>query len=946
MNTFNRFIIATLLVLFTSQAFAVKPQITDVKRINPKTVLVTFDQSVKMHSTNLDPNRGVAVNLYSKAAPGSGDADTYYLGDPQANTVFFPIALQNPVDGYSRQIKILFGEDSFKLADESNKASVMLFIGAISFENKKQEQGDQSYRSIVTLSVSYDFAVLSASTFSVDEGVSFTYILYGNDGGASFDLVEGDSSVFQFSGNNNEILDFNGTNTNYESDKKTYIAKIKVSLPAHPGAYYTIVVTINNIFESNIAIVKDQSFGLSTNAPIGTLVGTVAVTGDSANAFNITNNNGLFAITNSGRITNVAILTTPASYALNIEVTGNDSPAVATASVTININPNSEPASINNIDISVDENMNTTVLVISANDTTVPAQTLTYSISGDDQDKFDLVDNTLTFKNPPDYEEKTTYSLTLEVYDTISITYKPIVITILNIKEKTLAIDDSILSVNKNAPVNTVIGNVNATGEIATYAITSGNNDSFFKINNQGSIQLAKSLAQETALSYSIVVKITGNDADDKTAQITINTIIQPTVNLTNRNITLGAAIGEVIGILSTANANSTDLTYSIENNDYFEIIDNKLKIKKVTTTPGTHQITITASNNTQAIATQNFTITIIPTLIISQFTITQDENKGRLIKKSGGNVTVRATASAGTYHWDSELTNNSNNDNIFVFNPNSLDIGTQTIKLKVTIGNAFVERVLQLKLVENYPANWSDTNGNGVSDNKESGDTLNQQLPAGANKKITSLTTGTRLLLGIMGENSGHLTFAQMEQYTRDNHLTTIAKDTSTTGDIYDYVVEGLSVAGASTEVIIELSTAIPAEAELRKYSLTTNSWSNFVTNDNNLFVSKTSATCTDDSPWQTGLIKDATCLKLTIKDGGENDTDGNQANGVIESTISIATPLSITTPVIDNNNSSNGGGGCVYNPNAAARFDIGFVLLMILSAYYFIRRKRCFIH
>ncbi len=34
--------------------------------------------------------------------------------------------------------------------------------------------------------------------------------------------------------------------------------------------------------------------------------------------------------------------------------------------------------------------------------------------------------------------------------------------------------------------------------------------------------------------------------------------------------------------------------------------------------------------------------------------------------------------------------------------------------------------------------------------------------------------------------------------------------------------------------------------------------------------------------------------------------------------------------------------GGGCVYNPNAEGRADIGFILLMVLSVYYLIRRKR----
>ncbi|OJA03746.1 hypothetical protein, partial [Bathymodiolus thermophilus thioautotrophic gill symbiont] len=78
--------------------------------------------------------------------------------------------------------------------------------------------------------------------------------------------------------------------------------------------------------------------------------------------------------------------------------------------------------------------------------------------------------------------------------------------------------------------------------------------------------------------------------------------------------------------------------------------------------------------------------------------------------------------------------------------------------------------------------------------------------------------------------------------------------KDTLTTGAIYDYVVEGLSTTGTSPEMIIELTTAIPKDAELRKYSLV-NGWSAFVNNNDNTIKSKISTTCTDDN-WQTGLI------------------------------------------------------------------------------------------
>jgi hypothetical protein len=125
------------------------------------------------------------------------------------------------------------------------------------------------------------------------------------------------------------------------------------------------------------------------------------------------------------------------------------------------------------------------------------------------------------------------------------------------------------------------------------------------------------------------------------------------------------------------------------------------------------------------------------------------------------------------------------------------------------------------------------------------------------------------------------------MQQYITDNNLPNKSSDTSTTGDIYDYVVEGLS-AGATTVVIVELTTASPANAELRRYSLVTG-WANFEVDASNTIHTKTSATCADNSTWKTGLTTGATCLRLTIKDGGANDTDGYQT----DTTSKLAQPV-----------------------------------------------------
>ena len=390
-------------------------------------------------------------------------------------------------------------------------------------------------------------------------------------------------------------------------------------------------------------------------------------------------------------------------------------------------------------------------------------------------------------------------------------------------------------------------------------------------------------------------------------------------------------------GLFSLSGTNNATLTFNGTNTDFES--DTKSYTVKVKATTGDGE-----NKN----AEQTFTITLDDVLdtapVINQFTISQGGNKGRLISKDGGDVTVHAMVGTGTYAWSSDDfsgVNSSNTSTSVTFAP-SASVGTRAIKFQVTAGDYSSERILKLKLVDSYPNGRVDENGNGIADDKETGHNSNELL-AGEGKKITS-PASTRILLGIMGEDSGYLTLNQMKAYITENNLTNYNKDTLTTGDIYNYVIENLSATGVTTEVIIELTTAIPRYAELRRYSLTTGHWTKSSDEDGNKIQSKQSNDCTDSSTWQTGLVVNATCLKLTIKDGGNNDADGNQ-NGVIESTIAIANPIIID----DDNNTdsvSSSGGGCVYNPNAPARFDMGFILLMVLSAYYLIRRKRRFVY
>ncbi|CAC9619320.1 hypothetical protein [uncultured Gammaproteobacteria bacterium] len=763
-------------------------------------------------------------------------------------------------------------------------------------------------------------------------------------------------------------LDFEGTHS------YTLTVKITGNDAEDKTAQITIAINdVNDIAPTNIALSNNN---ITVNASIDTTIGILSATDVDTDDNSLTysvNDTTNFKITgNQLKIKKVFT----ATGTFPITITASDNIHTPTQDFTITITSNPHPAVItNDANTHVNENITSTALTITA--TNEPdTQTLTYSISGADANLFNVVGGTgvITFKVAPDYEHPADngadniYNLTLEVNDGISPTNKTIIITVDNVIEQTIAIANQSRNIAEGSAINTNVGAILEATDATTFAIIDDNGDGFFTISNAGQIQVAKvGLDFESEKSHTLTVKITGDDAEDKTAQITITvTDIDDTaptnITLSNRDIASNAVIGTIIGTLSATDVdtNNNDLVYSVNNTTDFEITGNQLKIKTdVAAITFPINITITASDAVLS-STQDFTITktIVKTdtvPVISQFIITQGDNLGRIINKNGVEVTVHALVSADSYEWSSSDTSNTSNTTFFTFNPNSITVDILTIKLKATTGIHSSERVLKLQLITESVSS-DDNDSDGIPNNKDNNTAINK-IQAGEGKTITSLA-GTRILLGAMGKDSGRLTLAQMKEYIElDSNFTDKTEDTLTTGDIYHYVVEGLSAAGAATEVIIELTTAIPKDAVLRRYSLVTG-WGNFViSNDNIKSKTSTDNTCTNDGIWEIGLTTGATCLKLTIKDGGANDTDGAQSdntgdvNGVIENTISIAVPAS--TPIdpkdpADPSGSSGGGGGgggCVYNPNAPARFDMGFILLMVLSAYYLIRRKRRFV-
>ena len=294
------------------------------------------------------------------------------------------------------------------------------------------------------------------------------------------------------------------------------------------------------------------------------------------------------------------------------------------------------------------------------------------------------------------------------------------------------------------------------------------------------------------------------------------------------------------------------------------------------------------------------------------------------------------ANNDAMTYTWvvnpnhnsDLIISGNNKNKNTYSFDPSGLTIGkVQHITLEVNDGTTSTSKVLALKIIAANKV-VTDTNGNGINDSKEVG-YAPHELHATVDKIIRSVA-GIKLSAGKMADGSGKVSKQQMKDYIAINGGKGI-EDILTTGDIFDYVAENLANIAGTTTIIIELENAIPSGAVLRKYSLT-DGWDNFVENDKNIIESQISTDCNNEN-WSSGLLIGGTCLRITIEDGGLNDTDG-KPNGSIEDPLSISTNSEAST-------SGNGGGGCALSSKNNNKIDPLLPILVAISLIALLRRR-----
>ena len=251
-----------------------------------------------------------------------------------------------------------------------------------------------------------------------------------------------------------------------------------------------------------------------------------------------------------------------------------------------NITPvNDAPVITSAATASVDENAatNTVVYTVAANDVDT-ADSLTYSLSGDDAALFNINASTgeVTLKAAANYESKATYSINVVATDNgtgnLSAT-KAVTISVNNVNEVPVISSAATASVNENAATNTVVYTVAAsdqdTADTLTYSL-SGDDAALFNINaSTGEVTLKAAADYESKATYSINVVATdngtGNLSASKAVTISVNNVNDAPVitSAATASVNENAATNTVVYTVAASDQDTADtLTYSLSGDD------------------------------------------------------------------------------------------------------------------------------------------------------------------------------------------------------------------------------------------------------------------------------------------------------------------------------------------------------------------------------------------
>ncbi|MBE9469086.1 MAG: cadherin domain-containing protein [Bacteroidetes bacterium] len=418
------------------------------------------------------------------------------------------------------------------------------------------------------------FTDLSATDVDPDE--SFTFELVDEDG---FNSEDNDS--FEIKGD--EL--FTAASFDYESTPELHIC-VKVT-DNHSGTYIKeFTILVEDVNENN----KPTDIQLSKHlveksAKIGSLVATLsAVDNDlsDTHTFRLYPSNGIsdadnnkFVVDGANLNLNADINSLTGYLKINVKVTDNAGASMCKA-VEIKIVDeiiNSAPTDISLSNNSIYENatIGTVIGELTATDADADdTHTFSFVDGGSDNSSFIINGANLKLNTVLDYETKSLYTIKVKVTDAAGDSFEKELS--INVNENATPTDIALSnnSIDEDAAIGTIIGELSATDADAddthTFSFADGGSDNSSFTIDGANLKLNTALDYETKFLYSIKIKVTdvAGDNFEKEFSINVNDVDEnsaPTdISLSNNSIDEDAAIGTIIGELTATDADADDI--------------------------------------------------------------------------------------------------------------------------------------------------------------------------------------------------------------------------------------------------------------------------------------------------------------------------------------------------------------------------------------------------
>lgn len=374
-----------------------------------------------------------------------------------------------------------------------------------------------------------------------DIGQTLTYSITGGNTNNAFAI---DAATGQIRVLTSAAVDFETT--------PVFNLLVTVTDNGNPQQAKTATVTINLIDKNeNVPVINPQSFSVTENSPVNTVVGTVVATdadpgqtltysivsGNTNNAFKINAATGQILVNNPAAIN----FETIKSFPLIVKVTDNGSPVFsAQNTVTINVLNLNETPIVNDQTFTVPENTvnGNAVATVTATDPDGDPNLIYQIIGGNPLGAFSVDPNSgvvrVANKAALDYEARTSITFTLKVTDsgnpglsdTANITF------LISNQNDPPVIAPQTFTIGRSNPNGSLIGKVIASdqdaGQTLTYSITSGNTGGAFSIssaNGQLFVANRNALIGRSQIPITVTVRDNGPGNFQASAVITVKIV-------------------------------------------------------------------------------------------------------------------------------------------------------------------------------------------------------------------------------------------------------------------------------------------------------------------------------------------------------------------------------------------------------------------------------------